>query len=159
MTTPLSELLAQVPTLNDPTEPYAFEAVGDTITGRWDIVHAKFLELRGVGTIDEDYVIVVEFDENKGTYDLTESKKESQSEVTADDGKVGFSFGKSTFSGKSTSKSFNFQAGGVYNTPEGNSLTLTYKFETSRIKEPLFTFLEGNGWTRKKGFLGGLFGR
>ena len=36
---------------------------------------------------------------------------------------------------------------------------VVYSFETSRIKEPLFTFLEAQGWTRKKGFLSRFFNR
>ena len=35
---------------------------------------------------------------------------------------------------------------------------VVYSFETSRIKEPLFAFLEQHGWERKKGLLGRLFG-
>ena len=36
---------------------------------------------------------------------------------------------------------------------------VVYSFETSRIKEPLFTFLEQHGWSRKKGFFSRLFNR
>jgi hypothetical protein len=36
---------------------------------------------------------------------------------------------------------------------------LTYSFATSRITEPLFSFLEANGYSRKKGFFAGLFAR
>ena len=81
MPTPLPQVFAEVPTLNDPAEPYSFAVVGNTITGRWDIVHAKFLELSGAGTIDKDYVIVVDFDEDKGTFDFEESKHEGMPSV------------------------------------------------------------------------------
>jgi hypothetical protein len=161
MTTPLPQLLANVTSLNDPAEPFAFEATGRTaITGRWDIVHAQFVGLQSAGTIDEDYQIVVTLDEGKHTYDFTEKKRKTESAVgDAGDGKVGMSFGTSTFSGKSSSKQFSFTAGDVNRTKDGLSPVLMYSFETSRIKEPLFTYLESNGWTRKKGFLSGLFNR
>lgn len=158
MTTPLPELFAQVPALKDPREPFTYEVIGNTITGRWDIVHASFVEWKNGGTIDEDYVIVVDFNEGKGTFDFQETKRESESAVTVDGGTIGFGTKKKTFVGKSSSKSFSFRSGGVFNTPEGSSGALTYEFETKRIKQPLFDFLEQAGWKRKKGFLGDLFG-
>jgi hypothetical protein len=160
MPTPLPQVFAEVPTLNDPAEPYSFAVVGNTITGRWDIVHAKFLDLNGAGTIDKDYVIVVDFNEEKGTFDFEETKEEAASDITVDDGKISFGGEKKFFKGKSIGKEFHFEAGGIYNKAnEGNSLALTYEFETKRIKEPLFTFLERHGWKRKKGLFGGLFDR
>lgn len=159
MPTALSQVFAEVPTLNDPAEPFSFAVVGNTITGRWDIVHAKYLDLAGAGTIDKDYVIVVDFDEDKGTFDFEETKHEAESSVTVDDGKVSFGGEKKFFKGKSIGKEFHFEAGGIYNkATEGNSATLSYEFETKRIKEPLFGFLERHGWKRKKGFFAGLFG-
>jgi hypothetical protein len=40
MTTPLSDLLAQVPTLNDPAQPFVYEVKGDKLVARWEIVWA-----------------------------------------------------------------------------------------------------------------------
>ena len=159
MPTPLPQVFAEVPTLNDPNEPFTFAVVGTTITGSWDIVHAKYLELSGAGTIDKDYVIVVDFDEDKGTYDFEESKHEAESSVKVDDGKISFGGEKKFFKGKSIGKEMHFEAGGIYKkATEGLSPALTYEWETKRIKEPLFAFLERHGWERKKGFLAGLFG-
>jgi hypothetical protein len=31
---------------------------------------------------------------------------------------------------------------------------LAWSFDTSKIKTPLFAFLEANGWTHKKGLFG-----
>jgi hypothetical protein len=60
--------------------------------------------------------------------------------------------------GKSTSKEFSFEFGGVNKTEGGVSVNpVASSFETSRIKEPLFGFLEQHGWTRKKGFFSRLF--
>ncbi|MCW2838775.1 MAG: hypothetical protein JWR55_258 [Aeromicrobium sp.] len=104
MTTPLPELLAAVPSINDPQEPFVFTVDGDT------------LKLGG--------------------------KKEF-------------------FKGKSSSKQFHWEIGGIRKDDDGDftAAPLTFSFETSRIKEPLFTYLEQHGWHRSKGFLGGLFGR
>jgi len=160
MTTPLAELLAAVPAINDPSEPYTFTVEGDTIVGTWNIVHAQFVEFDfSAGTVDKDYRIVVAFNEDKDTYEFTETKNSADSALKFDDGKITFGGSTSTFKGKSSSKSFSFQAGGVYKTDKGVSPSLSYSFETSRIKDPLFEFLKKNGWSRKKGLLGGLFNR
>jgi hypothetical protein len=134
VTTPLRELLAAVPTLNDPAEPFTYTVEGDTIVGTWDIVKATSLYPTEIEHVDKKYAITVELDEEKSTFDFNERK--------------------------SSSKEFRFSFGGVNKTDEGVSLDpVVYSFETSRIKEPLFTFLEQHGWKRKKGLLGGLFSR
>ena len=160
MTTPLAELLAAVPAINDPKEPFSFAVDGKTIVATWNIVHAQFVELDfSAGTVDKDYRIVVSFNEDKGTYEFAETKHEADSSVKFEDGKISFGSSTSAFKGKSSGKSFSFQAGGAYKTDKGVSPVLMYTFETSRIKDPLFHFLEKNGWSRKKSLLGGLFNR
>ena len=156
MTTSLSELLAAVPTLDDPAEPFTYGVDGTTIVGRWDIVRATSLYPDRLEHLDKDYAITVELDEEKGTYDFTEKYSATEGDVSAD----GASMSKSTFIGKSSKKEFSFSFGGVNKTDDGVSVDpVAYSFETSRIKEPLFAFLEQHGWKRKKGLLGGLFGR
>jgi hypothetical protein len=156
MTTPLADVLAAVPALNDPAEPFAFAADGDTIVGTWDIVKATSLYPTEVTSIDKDYRITVTFDVAKGTFDFNELHTESSRSLDAG----GASFEKSFFSGKGTRKEFSFELGGINKTDEGVSMApVTYSFSTKRIKEPLFTFLEQHGWHRKKGLLSGLFNR
>ena len=154
--TPLDQLLAGVPALNDPKEPFAFSAEGNTIVGAWDIVKATTLYPTELESIDKKYRITVTFDQEKGTYDFNEVKTSSEGSVTAG----GAGFQKDFFSGKSSSKEFSFTFGGVSKTEDGiTAAPLVYSFSTSRIKDPLFRYLEQNGWKRKKSLLGGLFGR
>ena len=161
MTTPLAELLAAVPAINDPSEPFTFTVEGNTIVGTWDIVHAQFVQFDfSAGTVDKDYRIIVSFDTEKQTYDFTEHQTSTTGSLGLDGDRVVGGGEKTFFKGKSTSKSFSFSAGGITKDEDGISAApLVYSFETSRIKDPLFGFLEQHGWTRKKGFLGGLFGR
>lgn len=162
MSTPLPELLAALPALNDPKEPFVFTVDGDTIVGTWDIVKATSLYPLGkqIESIDKDYRITVSFDAGKSTYEFNEHHSSTTGSVGVDNGKVGGKFEKQFFSGKSSGKSFSWELGGVRKTDDGITVApLTYSFETSRIKEPLFTFLQHNGWSRKKGFLSGLFNR
>ena len=150
MTTPLKDLLAQVPTLNDPAQPFTFEVDGDSIVGKWDIVRAKSLYPKEFKTIDKKYSITVDLDEKKGTYKYKDREKSSGMSVTSG----GLSFGTSGFSGKTSKKEFSFELGGINKTDEGISPVLAWSFDTSRIKTPLFAFLEANGWTHKKGLFG-----
>ena len=162
MTTPLPQLLAAVPTLDDPREPFVFAVDGDTIVGTWDIVKATTLFPVGLDLehVDKDYRIIVSFDTDKQTYDFTEHQTSTTGSLGLDGDRVVGGGEKTFFKGKSTSKSFSFSAGGITKDEDGISAApLVYSFETSRIKEPLFTFLEQHGWKRKKGFLGGLFNR
>ena len=162
MTSPLPDLLAAVPTLDDPQQPFRFAVDGDTIVGTWDIVRATTLYPVGLDLehVDQDYRITVTFDVDKGTYDFTEHRTTTTGSAGVDDGTVGIGGEKSFFSGKSTSKEFSLSFGGITKDEDGISAEpLVYSFETRRIKEPLFTFLEQHGWKRKKGFLGGLFDR
>lgn len=162
MPTPLTELIALLPALNDPAEPFVFSVEGDTIVGSWDIVKATSLYplAKEIETIDKDYRITVSFDADHGTYDFTERHTSTTGSVGIDDGKIGGKLEKQLFSGKSSSKSFSWQVGGIRKTDDGiTAAPLTYSFETSRIKEPLFDFLQQHGWSRKKGLLGKLFNR
>ena len=150
MTTPLPELLAQVATLNDPAQPFTYSVKGNTIVGAWDIVRAKSLYPKEFKTIDKKYSITVDFDEKKGTYKYKDREKSSG--MTVNGG--GLSFGSSGFSGKTNKKEFSFELGGINKTDEGISPVLAWSFDTSRIKTPLFAFLDKNGWTHKKGLFG-----
>lgn len=69
-------------------------------------------------------------------------------------GSGGLSFGTSTFSGTTNKKEFSFEFGGANKTDAGVSPVLAWSFDTSKIKDPLFAFLEKNGWTHKKGLFG-----
>lgn len=163
MSTPIRDLLAAVPALNDATEPFVFEVDGDEIVGRWDIVKATTLYPTAleVEHVDEDYRITVELDAEKGTYDFSEDRTSTIGSADIDGDTLKLGGEKEFFRGKSTSKQFNFSFGGITK-KDDEPLTvapLVYSFETSRIKEPLFTFLEQHGYERKKGFLGGLFNR
>ncbi|KQX75763.1 MULTISPECIES: hypothetical protein [Aeromicrobium] len=163
MTTAIPDLLAAVPALDDPQEPFVFAVEGEQIVGRWDIVKATTLYPAAleVEHVDEDYRIVVELDAGTGTYDVTEHRTSTTGSADVDGDTLRLGGEKRFFRGTSTSKQFNFSFGGVTK-KDDEPLTvapLVYAFETSRIKEPLLGFLAQHGWKRRKGFLGGLFDR
>ena len=156
MTSPtsLADLLAAVPSLNDPQQPFTFAVDGQKIVGTWDIVKATSLYPTEITHIDKSYQLVVELDEGAHTYGY----QDRESETTASAGDGGLRVEKENFSGKEKKKEFSFEFGGVNKTEEGVSVKpVVYSFDTDRIKDPLFGFLQQHGWEQKKGFFKRLF--
>jgi hypothetical protein len=154
MTTPLAELLALVPSLNDPSQPFTYTVKGSSIIGSWDIVSAKSLYPKEFKAIDKKFEIRVDLDEKKGTWKPKEKSKESNASATGD--RLSFGTSSKSFSGKSTDKGVSFEFGGI-NKKKGEDATLAplvYSWDTAKIKKPLFDLLEANGWKRKKGLFG-----
>ncbi len=152
--TPLAELLAAVPTLNDPNHPFSYTVEGTHIVGTWDIVKATSLYPTEVTHVDKDYRLEVELDEDDHTFDYEDEESETSGSLDED----GVHVEKSFFRGKTKKKEFSFEFGGVNKTDEGVSVApVTYSFDTDEIKDPLFAFLEEHGWQRKKGFFRRLF--
>jgi hypothetical protein len=156
VTTPtrLADLLAAVPSLNSPDQPFAYAVDGQKIVGTWDIVKATSLYPTELTHLDRDYRLEVELDEDEHSFDYEDHESATHATLDGD----GASFQKEFFKGKEKKKEFSFEFGGVNKTEEGISMDpVVYSFDTDRIKDPLFGFLEQHGWERKKGFFRKLF--
>jgi hypothetical protein len=152
--TPLAELLAAVPSLNDPNQPVTYTVEGTKIVGTWDIVKATSLYPTEVSHIDKDYRLEVELDEDEHVYDYEDDESETDVSVDGD----GLHVEKEFFKGKEKKKEFHLELGGVNKTDEGISMNpVVYSFDTDKIKDPVFAFLEQHGWEKKKGFFKRLF--
>jgi hypothetical protein len=152
--TPLAELLAAVPSLNHPQQPFTYAVEGHKIIGTWDIVKATSLYPTEITHLDRDYRLEVELDEGEHQYDY----EDHESSTSASAGGDGASFQKEFFKGKETKKEFSFELGGINKTDEGVSMApVVYSFDTDKIKDPLFGFLQQHGWEQKKGFFKKLF--
>lgn len=155
MATPAAQVLAAVPSLNSDAEPFTYAVDGDRIVGTWDVVKATTLYPTEVAHVDQSYRIVVELDEGKGRFDYTETSTGVQGSA----GAGGAAGSGELFHGKQVKKEFHFSFGGVTKDEDGVSAKpLAYSFETSRIKKPLFGFLEQHGYEHKS-FFGRLFSR
>jgi hypothetical protein len=146
--------------LNPPGQPFSYSCEGNRVVGTWDVADVTYQGLLSAGTIDEDYAITVTLDEQSGTYDFTERKSESESDVRLSGGRMEFGGSKQVFKGKSVRRSWGGGAA-LRATSHGQvGRTWSYEFETSRIKQPLFDLLHDAGWRpRKRGFLARLFSR
>ena len=154
MTTPLKELLALVPSLNDPAQPFSYSVKGSSIIASWNIVSAKSLYPKEFKAIDKKFKVVIDFDEKKGTWKPKEKSRESSASIGG--GGISLGTSSSSFSGKSMNKGASFEFGGI-SKKKGEDATiapLVYTWDTAKIKKPLFDFLEENGWKRKKGLFG-----
>jgi hypothetical protein len=145
MPTPAAILLALVGALNDSAEPYSFQVTGMTIVGQWDVLHAEYREHGEAGGVDETYRITVDINEKKGTYSVTERITDGWAAATAGEHRL-----RRLLSG--------LRPGGRTRGTDVSPAP-THPFATSRITEPLFAFLEGNGYSRRRGFPHGLLGR
>ncbi|WP_108719407.1 hypothetical protein [Miniimonas sp. S16] len=154
MATPWQQVLEQVPTLNDPQAPFSYSVTPDgVIVGFWDVAKIQMLGLTGASSFDKEFRIDVR-PTGDGEIDYTETGTESSGSI----GATGGSFSKSTFKGKSSQKSFGFQAG-IGGSSHGEATNAAgWSFDTDAIKKPLLGFLEQHGWKQKKGFFGRLFG-
>jgi hypothetical protein len=152
--TALAELLAAVPSLNDPNQPFNYAVEGTTIVGTWDIVKVTSLYPTEVSHVDKDYRLEVELDEGEHTYDYEDDESGTGVSVDGD----GLHVEKEFFKGKEKKKEFHVEFGGVNKTDEGVSMNpVVYSFDTDKIKDPLFAFLDEHGWAKKKGFFKRLF--
>ena len=108
-TTPLADLLAAVPSLNDPKQPFTYAVDGPKIVGTWDIVKATSLYPTEVTHIDKDYRLEVELDEDEHSYDYEDHESETSATLDGD----GLHVEKEFFKGKTKKKEFSFEFGGV----------------------------------------------
>ncbi|GGR43901.1 hypothetical protein J2S40_004188 [Nocardioides luteus] len=164
MPTPLSSLLPQIVTLNVPDQPFSFFSQGRQIIGWWDIAKITSLYPTQATHVDEDYRLTVTLDELRGSFGYNEIRRSTEWVAGFRDGKFTLGGEKKWHSGNRIEKKWSYQAGGLNRTSVGGSQPTVgydpavYSFESSRIKDPLFTWLQSHGW-RHKGFLGQFFAR
>jgi len=151
MAAEINATLAQVETLNSNDNPFAYTVEGNQIVGKWKITDSRWFAPTAITDREEKYEIRVTLNDD-GTFKSDETKDESSISV----GLNGIHGEASTFKGKRVQKSIRFGIGGEKDGSNGIGLN-SYSFDTSKIKDPLFGFLEAQGW-KKKGFFANLFG-
>lgn len=155
MPTPLAEMLPQIVTLNVPDQPFSYYAQGNQITGWRDIAKVTSLYPTQVTHADESYRLTVTLNERDATFDYNEVRTSSEWEAgfTEDGLKLGGEMEWHT--GKRVEKSWSFQFGGLNRSstggdPEVGIDPVAYSFESSRITDPLFGWLQSHGWRHRR---------
>ena len=137
--------------LNKENQPWEIIVDGSSIIATWKWMDATFFSAAEINQEIKDYKFTVTLDD-KGKYkekDNTENK--SSSVGFSSDGKIKFGTSSSSFSGKTTQKSFSFGVG--QNNKTGEAGLLIHKFDTDLVKKPIREYLAECGWKKA-----GLFG-
>ena len=132
--------------LNRPDQPWQVTVEGDAIVARWRWMDATFFSPQDVTAEVRDYTFTVTLSD-KGTWrELDRSKAKSLG-----GGASGFGGSASTFIGKQNMKSFEFGLG--KNNQTGEAGLISFKFDTTAVKQPIRAYLTACGWKKA-----GLFG-
>jgi len=142
------KVLQDIVILNKPDQPWQLVVEGDTIVASWKWMDARFFSLSEVTDSTKAYSFRVTLKDN-GKWKEFDQTSEETSKVNFRDGKL--EFGKSSFGGAMTEKSFTFGLGQDKQT--GQSGLIGFKFDTSAVKKPIRDYLTSCGWKKA-----GLFG-
>lgn len=158
----LQKTLRAVQSLNKPEQPFLYRVDGNTIIGEWKYLDAEWVAPLAAGHVDQSFKIVVTLDEASHTYTSKDNETKNFSKISIGIGGIDARKESDFFSGKM--KKIEFGGGlGKANQPQNKSKVsehlYKYNFKTSEIKQPLFDFLEQQGWKKPKkgGFLSRLF--
>jgi len=144
---PKPQALAEAPAvLNRPDVPWQYSVQGDGVVGYWKWMDPGFFDPRSVTQEIREYSFTCTLLDD-GTW--KESDHVVQRETGVSFGSDGITFGKSTSSSRGSVRMK------VYALGPGGFRT---EFDTDMVKAPLRAYLAQRGWTKKKGFLGRLFG-
>jgi len=144
-------VLAQAPgVLNVPGRPWEVTVEGDSIIARWRWMDATFFSPQEINEEIKAFTFIVTLSDNGKWKELDKTENKS-SGVSVSGGKIGFGSSSSTFSGKTSQKSFTLGAG--KNNQTGEVGLISFKFDTSSVKQPLRDYLASHGWKKA-----GLFG-
>ena len=155
MAATIEQTLAGVGQLNRPGQPFAYWVEGTSIVGRW---LWQDQTLFGPGAVTDEvrsYAFICELQPD-GTYKEHSEEATKQSGFSVGDGKIGASFGGSSFHGLSTRREFS--AGLGHDNQTGQWGLVTASLDSEQIKKPLRDYLAYYGWQPKRGLMSKLFG-
>ena len=146
-----NQVLAQAPdALNKPDQPWEATVEGDSIVARWRWMDATFFAPNEVTDETRAFTFTVTLD-NKGKWKELDKTVSASAGVKMSGGKLSFGSSSSTFIGKTNQKSFQFSIG--KNNQTGEAGVIGFKFDTTKVKQPIRDYLANCGWKKA-----GLFG-
>jgi len=137
-------------TLNRHGQPWVITAEGDALVARWKWMDAAFFAPHEVSQQVRDYAFTVTLGDNQTWRELDHTEKKSAS-VGMSGGKLHLGASSNSFSGKTNQKSF--QMGLGMDDQTGQVGLVSFKFDTTPVKESIRTYLKSRGWKKA-----GLFG-
>jgi len=106
---------------------------------------ATFFSAREVSDETRQYTFTVTLT-NKGTWKELDKTQNKSTGVKMSGGKMSFGSSSSSFSGKTSQKSFQFGAG--KNNQTGEAGLVSFKFSTAAVKQPIRDYLTACGWRK-----------
>ncbi len=151
MFTEKQAVLANAPgALNRPDQPWEVTIEDDSIVARWKWMDATFFAPHEINDETKQFTFTVTLD-GKGKYKELDKTENKSAGVKMSGGKVSFGGSSSTFIGKTNQKSIQFGAG--KNNQTGQAGIVSFKFDTTAVKQPVRDYLASCGWKKA-----GLFG-
>ena len=138
--------------LNKPDQPWQITVEGDSIVARWKWMDAAFFSPNEVNDQTKEYTFTVTLDD-KGKWKEIDKEESKAKGLSLGGGGLKLGSSSQTFIGSTNKKSFQFGAGA--NKQTGEVGFVGFKFDTSKVKQPIRAYLESCGW--KKAGLFGLF--
>ena len=131
--------------LNRPDQPWEAVVEGNSIIARWKWMDARFFSAHEVNDETRQFTFIVTLSENGKWKELDRTEKKS-SGVSMSGGKLGFGSSSSSFKGKTNQKSF--QLGVGQNKQNGQAGIVSFKFDTTALKQPVRDYLTACGWKK-----------
>ena len=136
--------------LNRPEQPWAVTIEGDSIVARWRWMDAAFFAPHEATNQVRQYTFTVTLTDKK-TWKELDTTENTSAGVKLNGGKLSFGGSKNSFSGNQNRKSF--QLGLGQDNQTGQAGLVSFKFDTTAVKQPIRDYLTARGW-KKAGLLG-----
>ena len=106
---------------------------------------AAFFAPHEVTNETRQYTFTVALNAN-GKWKEIDTTANKSTGVKMSGGKIGFGTSSNSFKGKTSQKSFGFGMG--HNNQTGETGLISYKFDTTSVKQPIRDYLSSRGWKK-----------
>jgi len=136
--------------LNRPDIPWVVTVEGDSIVARWKWMDAVFFAPHEITEEVRSYTFTVTLI-GEGKFKEHDSTEDTSKGISMSGGTIGVGASSNKFSGKKSQKSF--QMGIGKDNESGKFGIISFKYDTTQVKNQIRSYMEANGWKKA-----GLFG-
>ena len=136
--------------LNKPDQPWEVTVEGDSIIARWKWMDATFFAPNEVNSTTKQFAFIVTLND-KGKWKELDKTEDKSKSIKMSGGKISMGSSSGKFVGKTFGKTAQIGIGKDNQT--GKIGFVGFKFDTSKVKQPIRDFLTARGWKKA-----GLFG-
>lgn len=136
--------------LNREDIPWEVTVEGDSIIARWKWMNALWFAPNEINDEVRQYTFTVTLSD-KETFKEIDTVAEKSRNISAGNGKIGLGTSSNAFKGNQNRKQFDFGLGRDNDT--GKIGFVSFKYDTTLVKNQIRGYMEANGWKKA-----GLFG-